>query len=190
MEDGILVIDFDDGAIREHASDALQEDVPFAAAVEVVAHEEAAAHQILAHFGAFGVGQVRVTHFDRIDPRPIENFVAVEVHYLFGRTSVDAGEAAHALHKLAVGLRVIGGPTADLAKDTGVPAGRVHEAGEGPFGLFIGIGGHRNVVVFHCGKLAESGLEGEQGRHRNGHKTTADEQAAAHLDEALVCVSG
>jgi hypothetical protein len=92
------------------------------------------------------------------------------------------------LHELAVGLGVIGGPTADLAKYAGMPAGRVHQAREGPFGFFVGVGRHGDRVVFHSGKLAESGLEGKQRRHRNRDKTTADEQAAAHLDEALVCV--
>ena len=42
------------------------------------------------------------------------------------------------------------------------------------------------MIVLHIGELAESGLEGEQRRHGNRHKTTADKEAAAHLDEALV----
>ena len=52
--------------------------------------------------------------FDRINPGPVEDLVGIvdQIDHLFGGSGVDAGQAADALQKLAVGFGEIGGPTA------------------------------------------------------------------------------
>ena len=63
-------------------------------AVEVVDHQEAAAQQVLAQLRGLRVGQVPLTDFDGIEPRPIEDVVAVvEVDGLLDRAGVDDAQA-------------------------------------------------------------------------------------------------
>jgi hypothetical protein len=43
--------------------------LPFHRAVEIVAHEEAAAQQEFAHGGGLRIGEVPVAHFHAVEPR-------------------------------------------------------------------------------------------------------------------------
>src|SRR5579863_7215272 len=79
---------------------------------------------------------------------------------------------------MAVGARVILSPhgiavlpVAAAAEATGVEAARIrilriHQAGELPFGLVVGVGGEREIVVFDARVLAEGLLEGEERAHQ------------------------
>ena len=56
--------------------------------------------------------QLPVANLDRIEPRPLEDFVAIDVDDLLDRARVNAREAADALDELPLGLVRIGAPTA------------------------------------------------------------------------------
>ena len=71
VEDRIRGGDIHDGAVGEHLFHAGWKDVPFDGAVEIVAHEEAAAQQVFAHGPGLLVGQVPVAHFHAVQPGPI-----------------------------------------------------------------------------------------------------------------------
>src|SRR5262245_24235469 len=68
MEDRIGRVDIDDGTIRKHAFHRGVEDLPLILAPEIVAHEEAAAEQILAQFRGLRVGKIPVTYLNGIEP--------------------------------------------------------------------------------------------------------------------------
>src|SRR5262249_30086227 len=58
MEDRIAAVDIHHLAIREYTPHALLENLPFAVAPEVIAHEESAAKKILPHFPGLRVRQL------------------------------------------------------------------------------------------------------------------------------------
>ena len=68
VEDRVVVGNVDDLPVREDLLHGLDEDIPFVGAVEVVAHEEAAAQQVLAELGDLLLGQFPVADFDRVEP--------------------------------------------------------------------------------------------------------------------------
>ncbi len=64
-------------------------------AVKIVAHEEPAAQQILAHLFRVLVAQLPVPHLNAVKRGPIVHFVAaIQRHHLFYRSCVDASEPA------------------------------------------------------------------------------------------------
>ena len=77
MKDGAAVFDVHNGPVGKHAVHAGDEDIPLIGAVEIVAHEEAAAQQEIAQLGGLRVGQIPVPHFDAVEPGPVVDFVAV-----------------------------------------------------------------------------------------------------------------
>src|SRR5438034_21996 len=101
---------------------------------------------------------------DSVEPRPVVDVVAVvRVNRLLDGAHVDAGEAPESGGEMAVGARIIGGPTgtplgpivfAEAAVAAAVApamyAGhwRVHQPGEGPLGFFLVIRGKREVLIF------------------------------------------
>ena len=74
--------DIDDRPVGEDALHAFDEDFPFLRAVEVVAHEEAAAQKVFAEAADLRVGQLPVAHLDAVEPRPVVLVAFVEVDRL------------------------------------------------------------------------------------------------------------
>ena len=85
--------------------------MPLVRAMEIVAHEEPAPQQKIAQLGRLRICQIPVPHLDAVEPRPIVDFVAVvQIHRLFHRPRMNAGQTAHSLGKMAVRPRIIDGP--------------------------------------------------------------------------------
>src|SRR5262249_44320407 len=112
VEDGVVVLDFDYGAVGVHANEAVVEDIPFVGAVKIVHHEKAAAIEILTELPALRIRETPVSDLNGVDPRVIEYFVAIEVNDLFHGSGMNAAQSADTLEELAVGLGIVGGPTA------------------------------------------------------------------------------
>src|SRR5258706_15596463 len=151
VEDGIVVVDLDNLAVGKDQRHALEEAVPFFGSPEIVEHQEAAAEQGIAKLGGHIGGELPVAHFAGAHPWPVEDIVAVfEVDGLFDGAGMHAGESPHGLREMAVGARIILGPTgetlAPIAAATAPAAapagsggksvgmGRIHQAGQNPFG--------------------------------------------------------
>ena len=66
VKDLVGVLDVDDRTVREDPLHAVGEHLPLVGAVEVVAHEEAAAQEIFAQLSGLRVGEVPVTHLDAV----------------------------------------------------------------------------------------------------------------------------
>ena len=146
------------------------EDAPFAAAPEIVGHEEAAAQKIIAQLCSLGVGQIPFAGTHRIEPRPVVDIVAVvKVHGLLHRTRVNAREPADRLKKMTVRARIILGPTGHALRpilsraiEAGIGSRRIHQAGESELGLFLIVRGERKIVVLDGRVFAEGELESAQ----------------------------
>ena len=142
--------------------------------MKIVAHEEAAAVDVLAHGLDLGVGQSPVAHFHGVEPRPVVLIAVVEIHGLLGGAHVNARQAAQSRGEMAVGARVIRGPEdaaaalgpihveAEAAESVVGEVGcvGVHQAGESPFGFFLVVRRDRIVVVFGAWIFAPGMLEG------------------------------
>src|SRR5207244_1189996 len=100
----------DDGAVREHLAHACGEDFPFDAAVEIVAHEEAAAQQEFAQGAGLLIGEVPVANFDTIEKGPVVLIGIVQVDGLFDAAGMNSGEAADGYGQMPVAARVVHGP--------------------------------------------------------------------------------
>src|SRR6202167_4907466 len=165
VKDGFLIVDFADRAIGENALDAPLEHLPLEGAVEIVGHEEAAAQPVFAHFLCLDVVEAPFADLDGIEPGPIVGVAVVEVDGLFDGADLDAGQAAERLGEGAVGARVILGPqrgdfapvAIEAAGIAVVGAGRIHEAGEGPFAGLVPVRGSFEFLVFDAGELGGGG---------------------------------
>ena len=137
---------------------------PFARAVEIVDHEEAAAQQVLAQLRRLRVGQVPLTDFDGVEPRPIEDVVAVlEIDGLLDRAGVDDAQAADQRRDVAIAARVIDGPARAAELPLTAPAERrIHETREHPLGGLAEIGRQLEIVVLDPGVLAKRQGIGER----------------------------
>ena len=182
VEDGVGVLKFHDLAVGEDAVEALGEDVPLLIAVEIVAHEEAAAEEEFAEEGGLGIGEIPVADFDAVEPGPVVLEAFVEIDGLFDGAGVDAGEAAEGLGEVAVAAGIVHGPidaaaalgpiagaaeaataeaSAAAATTEGIGGVGVHEAGEGPLGLFLIVGRDGEIVVLEGGVFAPRLLRGD-----------------------------
>ena len=92
-EDRVVVGNFDDRPVGKYLVHAGEEHAPLDVAVEIVAHEKAAAQQEFAHGLGLVVGQVPVAHFHAVEPRPIVHVVVVKIDGLFHGTRADARQA-------------------------------------------------------------------------------------------------
>ena len=180
VKDGVLVIDLDDGPVGKHPLHAGGEDLPLFGSVEIVAHEEAAAQQILPHGFDLCVGQVPVTHLDGVEPGPIVLVAFVQVDRLLHRPRMHPRQAPQRLREMAVRPRIIGGPTgaplrpipggeaaaepAEAAEASAASAPvhavhrRVHQAGVGPLGFLLPVLGNREVAVLRTRVFPERPL--------------------------------
>src|SRR5258708_2980510 len=66
----------DDGTVRKNALHAIGEHFPLISAVEVVAHEEAAAQKVFAHLGGLRISEIPVANLDAVEKRVPKHFVA------------------------------------------------------------------------------------------------------------------
>ena len=140
---------------------------PFDVAMEIVAHEKAAAEQEFAQGGGLRIGQVPVADFDAVEPGPVVNVAVVQVDGLFGRAGVEAREAADGLDQVTVRAGVIHGPVGGALLPAPVELyaavirahGRIHQAGEDPLGFFLVVRGQRKLLVLHAGIFAEGLLK-------------------------------
>ena len=168
VEDGVVVGDVDDGAIGEDHPHGLFELGLLFVSVEVVGHEEAAAQEVVAEFFCLGFGEAPLADLNGVEPGPVVDLVAVvEVDGLFDGSGVDAGEAADGFGEGAVGFGEVLGPEGEAEAPVALEArvvavegaGRIHEAGEGPFGGLLPVGRERHgFVAFDGGVFAEGTL--------------------------------
>src|SRR5207244_642278 len=94
--DRVFVRDVHHRPVRKDFFHGQEENVPFIGAVEIVAHEKAAAQEVLAELDNLCVGQLPVAHLDGIEPRIIEHVVViVQVNRLFDTPGVNPSEAAY-----------------------------------------------------------------------------------------------
>src|SRR5262245_64094935 len=112
MKDGIVILELEDRPIGKNAPQASGEALPFRGAVEIVDHEETSAVQILADPPGLAVIQLPIANLDRIEPRTIVDFVAVDIDDLLDRARVDARVPANGLDELSLRLVRVGAPTA------------------------------------------------------------------------------
>jgi hypothetical protein len=119
--------------------------------VEVVDHQESAAQQVFAQLPALSVAEAPASHLDGVDPGPVEDLVALQVHHLLDRLGVKACQPAHALDELPVGFRVVGGPAPAESPEAASPSAakrRIAQPGESPLGFLVGVGrGVQRAVV-------------------------------------------
>src|SRR5438270_9444608 len=112
MKDAVTVFQIDDRAIGKYALQTGREPFPLCRAVEIVYHEETTPIKIVAKPLGLAVIELPVTNLHSIKPRPVEDFIAVNIDDLLDRTRVDAGKTADTLHELALGFIRVGTPTA------------------------------------------------------------------------------
>jgi hypothetical protein len=93
MEDGVVVGDVHHFTVGKDTRHAGHEDFPLLGAVEVIAHEEATAVQILAESLHLRVGQVPMAHFHRIKPGPVVLVAQIEIDGLLHGTRVNPRQA-------------------------------------------------------------------------------------------------
>ena len=72
--------------------------------MEVVDHEEAAAIEVIAKTFGLGVADGPVANLDRVQPRPVVDFIGIDIDDFFHGTGVDAGQTANALDELPLGF--------------------------------------------------------------------------------------
>ena len=119
--------------------------VPFPSAVEVVAHEEAAALEIIAKLGCLQIGEIPMSDFNGIKPGPVVNVIVVlGCNGLFSRASIDPGKPSNGRRKMAIRARVVYCPIWAAAVNGG--NGAIHETGEHPFRRNIVIGRNRESL--------------------------------------------
>ena len=81
-------------------------------AVKIVAHEESAAIQELAHLLDLDVGELPVPHLNRIQPGIVEHVIAVvQIDRLLHRADMYARQPAKRDRNMPIGRGVVGGPT-------------------------------------------------------------------------------
>src|SRR3954465_5170333 len=85
-----------------------------------------------------------MAHFDRIEPRPFENFIAIDVADLLDGSRINAGKPPDAPHQMTLGGVRIGAPavtTPAASKAESSPTAKISipEAGKGEFSFYPGI---------------------------------------------------
>src|SRR5581483_7178153 len=160
MENRIAVRKVHNRPVRKNSLHGFQKNFPLYRAVEVIAHEEPAALQIIPHLLDLGIGELPVSDLDRVQPRIVEHVVfVIQVHGLLDRTNMNPRQSAQCDRNVAIGGRVIRGPTrpamlpisapkptkAPVQERTGVR--RIHQPREDPFGRHLVIGRHRDVIL-------------------------------------------
>ena len=158
VKDGVFGIDFDNRPVGEDLAYAGFEERPLHRAVEIVAHEEAAAQQVFAHGGRLGVGQLPVTHFHAVEPRAIVNVAVIQIRGLprptahgcasdGGRPPKDGGRSAdspwsNSFHPVSSYRKTRPLRCVDPRVDT--------SGGRRPIGRFIGVGRDGVVGIFEA----------------------------------------
>ena len=82
VKDRVVVRNFHRLAVRKDLVDSRHEAGPLAFIVEIVHHQEAAALEVFAQARRLRVGEHPIAHADRVQKRPVEDFVAVDIDNL------------------------------------------------------------------------------------------------------------
>src|ERR1700677_2072340 len=99
--------------------------LPVVGAMEVVDHQETALQKIIVQALGLLVGEGPGMDVDGVDPRIIEEMVAIEVGDVERRRRIDAGQTPQGNQAIVVGLGIIPGPTPSKeAKPASAPGGR------------------------------------------------------------------
>src|ERR1035437_4464607 len=177
VEDRVLVLEVHNLPVGEHAPHAGHEELPLPRAVEIVAHEKPVAVDEFAHRLDLRIGQSPVTHLHGIEERPIVGIAVIQVDRLLRAAAVDTGQAPHGLGEVAVGPRIVRGPTgiplrpvAAVASPPEAPASvhgrRIHQARERPLGLVLVIARQRKIVILVSGVLPERPLRHQRRQYQ------------------------
>src|SRR6185312_7336305 len=86
---------------------------------KVIHHEKATLEQIVAQALRLRVGERPVRNLYGINPRVVEDLVAVEIDDLLDGAHLDAGQALQCEQELTIGLGIIAGPTCPSVAITG-----------------------------------------------------------------------
>src|SRR6185369_6108526 len=84
--------------------------LPLVVAVEIVAHEESAAQQVLAHQSHLGVGQVPVAHLHSVEPGPVVLEAFVEIDRFLHAARMQPGQSPDGDREMAVAAWIVHGP--------------------------------------------------------------------------------
>src|SRR5258706_10396154 len=93
--------------------------------------------KVIAQALGLGVAQLPMANCDGVNPRPIEDFIAVDIYDLCDRSCVNARQPPHALRELALGLIRVRTPTGPAAA---TQRGTVTEPGKGKLCFLISVG--------------------------------------------------
>ena len=115
MENLVVVAQILHRPIGQHLAHSGHEAVPVGGAVEIIHHEEAALEQVFAQPLRLRIGERPVCHLHGIDPRVVEDLVAVEIDDLLDGAHLDAGEALQRQQELAIRLGIVARPTGPVA---------------------------------------------------------------------------
>ena len=187
VEDGVLVVDVDDGAVGEDglmpASKTAHSSDPWKSSTI-----RKPPRRRYSRRAGLLLAPLPVADLDRVEPGPIELIAVLDVDGLLDGAAVDAGEAPHREHEMALGARVVGGPAgvalapvavaapeAAATAEASIAAGerRIHQAGEHPFGGLAPVRRQREVFILAAGVLAERFL---------GEEETGEEEQTASED--------
>lgn len=103
VHERVVHFQFEDGLVTKGALHGFAKDLPFLWPIEIVDDEEAAAQQVFAQAGGFGVAQIPVAGLGGVDPGVVEKAVVGEWK-MAGLADVEAGEAADAEGEVVVGF--------------------------------------------------------------------------------------
>src|SRR5258706_15799269 len=92
--------------------------------------------KVIAQALGLGVAQLPMANFDGVNPRPIEDFIAVDIYDLFDRSCVNARQPPHALRELALGLIRVRTPIGTAAA---TQRGTVTEPGKGKLCFLVSV---------------------------------------------------
>src|SRR5262249_15319705 len=142
---------------------AVHENLPFIRAMEVIAHEEAAAQQVFAEALHLFVGEGPVSDLDAVEPRPIVLIGFVEIDRLLHGADLNPREPSQNQREATVGAGIVHSPetpapalppiaeaakaSAETAEATATLGVRIHQAREDPLRLLLIVGRNGEVVV-------------------------------------------
>src|ERR1700730_18267557 len=176
MEDRVGARDVYNGTVRENELHAPLEHLPLEVPIEGAGHETPPPQQVIAKHFRLVSGQAPFTHLDGVEPGPVVDLISIlEIHRLFDRAHLNAGQPSERLGKLPICRRIVLSPegeplppvTVEPPAIAVIRARRKHQPGEGPLGLLLPVLRYRVVAVFDRGILPERALESTQRAHKS-----------------------
>src|SRR5258708_6489059 len=93
--------------------------------------------KVIAQALGLGVAKLPMPNFNGVNPRPIKDFIAIDINDLFDRSCVDSRQSPHALRELTLGLIRVRTPTGPAAA---AQRGTVTEPGKGKLCFLESVG--------------------------------------------------